>query len=316
MTQVNLPALEQLVALCQETSVSSGVVALENALQALLGDAGAQHMLSRGGWHRLGGVVDGDLNRISDNLFEWAQANSDEDLVGLQASYMDSGYLVTHFSGKTHYFALPVGDKPEDFVQIEIEELQEVVVRPLVMDDWYPETLEEFVDPVDYEKLDPQPVGAPCYLFRRMTPVAMLPRRMNPQAGGTQNLWRFFEDWGRSSASELGLFCRHWVLAIREYQDSDGEARVTVRPLSTFNGELPHLPQGERLQGGELAGAIHAYDRELGYSFAWYFNLICRKAENYALAIAVLNDQVGAYDYLPARDLKVLRAWEERPYSV
>jgi len=25
---------------------------------------------------------------------------------------------------------------------------------------------------------------------------------------------------------------------------------------------------------------------------------------------------MGAYDYIPAKDLKVLRAWEERPYGV
>ena len=31
---------------------------------------------------------------------------------------------------------------------------------------------------------------------------------------------------------------------------------------------------------------------------------------------AVLRDQMGAFDYLPARDLKVLRQWEVRPYGV
>jgi hypothetical protein len=40
------------------------------------------------------------------------------------------------------------------------------------------------------------------------------------------------------------------------------------------------------------------------------------KAENFAVAEAVLRDQMGAYDYLPAKDLKVLRSWEERPYGV
>jgi hypothetical protein len=40
------------------------------------------------------------------------------------------------------------------------------------------------------------------------------------------------------------------------------------------------------------------------------------KAENVAVAEAVLRDQMGAYDYLPAKDLKVLRQWEERPYGI
>ena len=44
--------------------------------------------------------------------------------------------------------------------------------------------------------------------------------------------------------------------------------------------------------------------------------MLGQKASNYALAKAVLADQMGAYDYLPARDLKVLREWEQRPYAV
>jgi hypothetical protein len=34
------------------------------------------------------------------------------------------------------------------------------------------------------------------------------------------------------------------------------------------------------------------------------------------LADAVLADLMGAYDYLPARDLKVLPQWEQSPYAV
>ena len=73
---------------------------------------------------------------------------------------------------------------------------------------------------------------------------------------------------------------------------------------------------GKRIRGAKLANAIHGYDRRLGYPFAWYFMMLGQKAENYALADAVLADQMGAYDYLPARDLKVLRQWEQSPYGV
>jgi len=44
--------------------------------------------------------------------------------------------------------------------------------------------------------------------------------------------------------------------------------------------------------------------------------MLSSHSENYTLAEAVLRDQMGAYDYLPAKDLKVLRQWEERPYGV
>jgi len=311
----SLPGTEELTALCEQALLESGMPGLEAALEQLFQDTRIKWVLTRDGWHRLGGVVDSDLNRISGNISEWAEKQCDGDSEALLANYMDSAYLVTHIAGKTHYFTLPVGEKPEDFIQIEIEELQEVVERPLIMGDWYPETLEDFIDPVDYTRLDPQPVGAACYKFRRFTPAAELPLRMNP-GRSTENLRRFFEDWRKSSAGEHALFCRHWVLAIREYQDSDHETRVIARPLSIFDDEPPNLPQGEKLQGSELANSIHAYDRKLGYPFAWYFNLLRRKSENYELAKAVLRDQMGVYDYLPARDVKVLRNWEERPYSV
>lgn len=312
----HLPELQALMALCAKTPLNSGVSGLEAALEQLLKESRVKWVLTRGNWHRLGGIIDSDLNRVADNLAEWVESQCDDDPDELLAIYADSHYLVTRISGKTHYFTLPVGDQPEQFIQIEIEELQEVIDRPLVMDDWYPETIEDLIDPVDFDRLDPQPVGLPRYEFRRVTAVAELPQRMNTLNRTTQNLRRFFEDWGRSSAGENALFCHHWVLAIREYQDSDHSARVTARPLSTFSGALPQLPLDGDLKGSELANAIHSYDRKFGYSFAWYFNLLRRTGENYELAKAVLRDQMGAYDYLPAKDVKVLRAWEERPYSV
>ena len=54
----------------------------------------------------------------------------------------------------------------------------------------------------------------------------------------------------------------------------------------------------------------------LGYPFAWYFMMLASKSSNFALADAVLRDQMGAFDYLPTRDLEVLKHWGERPYGV
>ena len=73
---------------------------------------------------------------------------------------------------------------------------------------------------------------------------------------------------------------------------------------------------GTKLQGAELAKAIHGYDRKLGYPFAWYFIMLRRKTANFDLAEAVLRDQMGVYDYLPAKCLKVIREWEKRTYAV
>lgn len=313
-TLLNRPEL--LAEICSATDAEQGVPVLEQTLQRFAPQAGLQHVLTRGSWHRPGGVVDYAFNSISGNLRRWAEQESQDDVDTLIANYADADYLVTRLSGKTHYFTAVCGDRPADFIQLEIEQLQEVVERPLVIPDWYPDSLEEFLEPVDYPRLSPTPVGRPFYRFRRATPIARLLDETDGQPGSFSALRRFLDDWGQSSAVEGEHFCRHWILSLREYMDRDGEVRQTATPVTTFSGTLPALPPGEQLGGAELARAIHAYDRVVGYPFAWFFHMLSRKAENYQLARAVLRDLMGAYDYLPARDLKVLRQWEARSYAV
>ena len=307
---------EKLVELCNQSDAARGRDELEHAVNGLVTDYELRCVLTRANWHRLGGVVDADYRRISSNIAKWAEEASGGDIDSLVANYMDKGCFATHLAGKTHYFTAPTGDGADQFIQLEIEELQEVIDRPLIERDWYPESLEEFLDPLDYPRLDPEPVGEPYYLFRRITPISKLLTDAVKEDQAQYNLKRFFEDWQNSSASESGHFCRQWVLTLRDYMDSNGEYRIKARPYTIAADRLPELPPGEQIQGAELANAIHGYDRQIGYSFAWYFMMLSRKASNYRLAEAVLQDQMGAYDYLPARDLKVLRGWEERPYGV
>lgn len=311
---VNQPEL--LAELCTATDAEQGVTALEHALQRFAPEGGLRHVLTRGSWYRPGGVVDSDFNQINSNIRRWAEQESGGDVDALVAGYADAGYFATRLSGKTHYFTVACGDGPAEFIQLEIEQLQQVVERQLVAPDWYPDTLEEFLEPVDYQRLSPAPVGPPFYRFRRATPIAQLLDETADDPRAFVALRRFLQDWGDSSAMEGEHFCRHWIVALREYMDRDGEVRQTATPVSTFRGTLPELPPGERLGGVELANAIHAYDRTVGYPFAWFFHMLSRKAENYQLAKAVLRDLMGAYDYLPARDLKVLRQWEARSYAV
>ncbi|HYQ70680.1 MAG TPA: hypothetical protein VET88_02000 [Gammaproteobacteria bacterium] len=308
--------LAQLAQLCSTADAEAGLDVLADKLRAVLPGTDIRPVLTRCGWHRLGGVVDAAYRPVSDNIVQWAEQESGGDVDELVCRYLDAGYFATRLAGKTHYFTYPCGDGAEDFVQLEVEELQEVLDRPLLDRDWSPDSLEDFLDPLDYPRLEPEPLGKPCYVFRSMTSIADHLGDAADTSREIANLQRFARDWSLSSASEGEPFCRHWVLALRKYMDSDGECRFTARPLSTFSGELPVLPPGSSLQGAELARAIHAYDRSLGYPFAWYFIMLSRKAANYALAEAVLRDQMGAYDYLPARDLRVLRDWEARPYGV
>ncbi|MGD2117337.1 MAG: hypothetical protein PVG66_03195 [Chromatiales bacterium] len=301
--------------LCETTDVADGIQALQQGLARLFPDLQFEHVLTRGHWHRLGGVVDANYQRVSDNIVHWAEQESGGDAEELVIRYMDHGYFATNLAGKTLYFTAANGDEATDFIQLEIEQLQEVLDRPLVERDWFPESLEEFLDPLDYPRLEPEPVGKAYFRFRRMTPIKPLLTKPTDENQAMYNLRRFFHDWQNSSANDAGHFSQHWVLALQEFKGSDGELKLNAKPVSTFADKLPSLPP-EGLSGSELARAIHDYDRALGFHFAWFFMMLTRKAENFALFDAVLRDQVGAYDYLPAKDLKVLRDWESRPYGV
>lgn len=316
MKTMELARPEQLAQLCQGFAFDGDLAPFCEKLGELMPGLSFDQVATRGNWHRLGGVVDADYKPVSGNIVNWAEEASGGDVDQLVAEYADSGYFATRLAGKTHYFTAACGERPEDFVQIEIEELQEVLDRPLVERDWYPESIEEFLDPLDYPRLAPEPLGKPYLQFRRITPVEILLTEATRENQALYNLKRFFQDWSASSASEYGPFCRHWVLALREYIDRDGECRLNAKPFSTFAGKLESLSDAGRLHGAELANLIHGYDRRLGYPFAWFFTMLGRKSENLAVADAVLRDQMGAYDYLPVKDLKVLREWEKRPYGV
>lgn len=309
-----LATTEQLQQLCTDTSVESQHATLLAGLQKLMPTLSFQAVLSRGGWYHLGGIVDQDHHIISDNLRQWVEEESAGDIDQLISDYMDSGYLVTRLAGQTHYFTASYGEHPSEFVQLEIEELQAVIDRPLIPEDEYPDSLEEFVEPIDYERLPAENVGAPYYRFRRILPIDQLLQKDKHESQALRHLQRFFNDWQNSSASDTS-FCQHWMLSLREYMDTDGNYRLQARPTALFAGELPQMPS-DNLSGGDLAYAIHHYDRHIGYPFAWYFMMLTHKAENFTLAEAVLQDLMGAFDYLPAKDLKVLRQWAQKPYGV
>ena len=268
--------------------------------------------MARSGWHRLGGVVDLDGARIAHSIVDWAEAESGGDIDDLMFKLVGQRYFATRLNGLTHYLVAPTGPEPQDFVQIEIEELQEVLDRCITDPDWFPDSIAEFVDPLDFPRLEPEPVGAPRLVFRRLVRVPSL--MASGDAG--PKLRRFLADWERSSAGESDHFCDHWVLAIREYQGRDGEDHTSAKPVPAIRDPVSGLPSGEVARGAQLANQIHGFDRALGYPFAWYFHMLTDPKVSHRLAEAVHADLMGAYDYLPVRDLKVLRDWYAEPYGV
>lgn len=307
---------QQLVELCSKTDTSQGISAILKGLENIFPDLVFEHVLSRGGWYRLGGVVDENYNRVTDNIASWAEQESDGDPEQLLLKYIDATYFATRLSGTTHYLTVSTGDKPEQFIQLEVEEIQEVLDRPLVERDWYPDSMQDFLDPLDYTKLEPEPVGSSRYLFRRITNMDQLVHQTAIESRHLNNIRRFLTDWQHSSAGDSAHFCRHWVLALREYADRDGYRQVNAKPVPTNSKGPGELLQIEGKSGADLATAIQRYDNAIGYHFSWFFMMLSNQSENFVLADAVLRDQSDEYDYIPEKDLQVLSSWGADPYSV
>lgn len=305
---------------CISTPVKQNHKLLLQKISQIIPTLSFDHVLTRGGWHRTGGVVDSKGKHISDNLRDWVEKESNGEVNQLIDIYLDSGYIVTSYIGKTHYFVAKTGEAAADFVQLEIEELQEVQDHPLFNNEVLPDDIEDIIEPLDAEKLTQKQVDDPRYVFRRITSVDSFIRTMSTrilERGHKFNaLQRFMQDWDRSSSKETGPFCHHWVLTIQEYTDAWGEPIMHAKPVSTLTKELPLMELNGVHRGSRLATLIHGFDHDVGYPMAWYFYMLSHTEVPHKLAEAIHNDLMGAYDYLPARDLKVLNEWYVKPYGI
>jgi hypothetical protein len=321
-SQVNSPdplidtAIPKVSGVCSFTRVSKHHSQLLENLSQALPDLAFAVALTRGGWHRVGGLMDNEGGRISDHLIEWIEQNSNSDITNFYANYAEAGYIVTHIHGKTHYLVARTGNAPQDFIQLEIEELQELSDHLLFGEDEIPDDIDDLIEPGKVTPVEQEAVGEPRYVFRRMTSIADYLQRLSDKKNGAGAIRRFIEDWARSSAGECGTFSDHWVLGLREYTDAYGEPVVLAQPVSTHTADIPRLEKEHVSHGSTLANMIHGFDRHMGYPMAWYFYMLTHSNVPYQLVEAIHHDQMGAYDYLPAKDLKVLIDWYNKPYSV
>lgn len=306
--------------ICCNTQVTHVHTLLLQKLAQQYPDLSFTHVLTRGGWHRSGGILDNKGKRISDNLREWVETKSNGDMNKLLAQYADSGYIATSLIGQTHYLVAQTGETAQEFVQLEVEELQEVVDRVMFNHELMADDIEDIIEPVDVEKLFPEPIGMPCYMFRRITAINDFMQSMVARLAerGKTNIpaLRFMQDWDRGSSKDAGSFCEYWVLALQQYTDAWGETITSVKPVSTFAKDLNLIKLNGEHRGAGLANLIHNFDHSIGYPMAWYFFMLSHSEVPYQLAEAIHKDLMGAYDYLPAKDLKVLNDWSEKPYSV
>jgi hypothetical protein len=313
-------AIDEMSEVCATTTVSADHAALLQKLTYLYPHLCFQHVLTRGGWYRVGGIIAADGERISHNLRDWLEQQAHGDPAQLIDDYGDAGYIATSLQGRTHYFVACSGERVEDFIQLEIEELQEVQDHMLFDPERLVDDLEELIDPLDVAKLDAEPRGAAFYSFRRFTDIGHFVHAMDDaaehKAGKLLRLQRFMRDWERSSSRHAGPFCHHWVLALREYTDAWGEQIREAKPISTFSEDVALMTLNGVHRGARLANLIHGFDHDIGYPMAWYFFMLSHREVPHQLAESIHRDLMGAYDYLPARDLKVLRDWSVEPYGI
>jgi hypothetical protein len=301
---------------CTKVPVSSGPGALVKALSLALPDWKFRHAMSRGGWYRLGGIVDGKGQRVADSLETWVENAIDErdgDFAQLSDDFADQVLYATRLVGQTHYLVASAGENTDDFLQLEIEDLQEMRVHQLFANE--PATLEELVDPRGGAD-KPVPVGLPFYAFRRILHVGAFLRRMLAQKPEPAPIHRMLNDWTKSSASNASAYYNHWVIATREHLDRYHQAVFRAQPIATLAGAAPEFDAAAASSGLRLNEALTHFDREAGYPMAWYFHMLSTKAVPHWVAQSVVEDALAGFAYLPQRDVDVVRGWLHRPYSV
>lgn len=276
------------------------------------------HALSRGGWYRPGGLIRPDGTRLAEDLEAWAEAELDDcdgDLDALLERHADAGLLATRQSGRTHYFVAALGMGPAEFLQLEVEEVQEVLDRQLINPDEPPGDLPELTDPLHPAVVAAQPVNRPRYRFRRLTDVRQALARQPVPLGGQSALGRFMAEWAQSSAGAQGHFSDHWIVAVREHLDRYRNSVPHAAPISRHGRKLKPFHWDAQARGTTLANQLHAFDRAAGYPAAWYFHLVAGGITPHAVAYAIGEDLRSEFRYLPEGDATILERWLVEPYA-
>jgi hypothetical protein len=278
-----------------------------------------KHALNRGGWYRPGGVIAADGTRIADSLEAWANAELEAcngDINEFVERHAERNLLVTRHSGRTLYFVAPYGPAPTDFLQLEVEELQEVSDRKLLDADTHPDDIQGVIDPLNPGELDAQVVGAPYYRFRRLIDMNQAVARSSSSDSLRAGLRRLLNEWSQSRAAVKGHFCDHWIIAMREHQDRYRNSVISVALVSRHNRELKMFQWNTELAGVDMAAQLQAFDRAAGYSSAWYFHLVAGTITPPKIAYQVSRDLDAGFSYLPDADAELVRGWVAEPYSV
>jgi hypothetical protein len=293
--------------------------ALMATLTELLPGCEFRLALTQGGWYRPGGIVRPNGDRVTDDLERWADVELQlcgGDFNECMERHDSKGLLATRHAGRSHYFVGVYGSGAADFVQLEIEELQEVLDRLLVDPDNLPTDLAELTEPIQPLKVDAQPVGRPYYRFRRLTDMRQVLARQGNPGDVRSPLSRFMAEWEQSQSGTRGHFSDHWVMGIREHQDRYRNTVLSATPIARQARKLKTFSWNIEAQGLSLADQIHAFDRVAGYPAAWYFHLVAGGLVPRTIAYAIKADLLSGGNYLSESSLRLLESWVVEPYGV
>jgi hypothetical protein len=306
-----------IVEACANTPVSAGPSALSKALSAVLPDWHFRYVLCRGGWYRLGGLITKTGARYSNNLEQWAETELDArdgDFTRLADDFEQEGLIATRLVGRTHYLVAPAGKGSSNFLQLEIEDLQETQSHALFANGEVPSSLEELVDP-DHAS-NGNPIGQPHYVFRRVSHVGTFLDRIRAQVAEPAPIHRMLEDWSASSAGVASEYYNHWILLMREHQDRYQQPIFRAQPIPANDSQPPEFSLPNNTKELPLRDALLAFDRAVGYPMAWFFQMLTTKAVPHWVAQTVVEDALGGFAYLPEKDVEIVRHWLHKPYSV
>ena len=278
-----------------------------------------QHVLSVGGWHRSGGVLDSNGNFLDRNLEAWLDSElkkCNDDITQFVDQYAEAGLLVTRHAGTTHYFTAYYGDAPEEYLQLEIEELHEVMDRQLIDPDNPPYEWRDLEAPDECIKLDAQPVDNPRYRFVRLVDMRQVLANQVIPPGMVSPLARFMAEWSESRATRQSHFCEHWIITGLDKYKADEITPFNAIPVSVHKRSLKPFQWDLSKVGVDLANQIQNFDRAASYPGAWYFHYIASKLVPDTLATALRNDLNSGYNYLADKDLELFEKLEANPYRV
>lgn len=289
------------------------------AIDEVRADCIFQHVLSKGGWHRAGGVISADGERLGHGLEVWVNTELTKyggDFNEFLDTYSEAGLLVTRHTGKTHFFVAPYGPAPEDFLQLEVEELQEVLDRRLIDPERPPQDRTELVEPITSVKLDAHPVGNPRYRFARLVDIRELLTGQKSSGVAETPFARLLSDWSQSRSTDHGRFCEHWLIANLERYDPGSGSAFCVNPMSVHERALKPFQWDIDKCGVELGNQLRDFDRAAGYPGAWYFHLVASKLVPAELANNLKRDLDNGYCYLAEKDMYLLEKLLANPYHL